>query len=212
MTNWSPPAEWSRIASGTCVPVTGVFKRRSEDLVRIRTGQGEIVATADHQFWIASRSRWCAATTIAAGTKLLSAEGHAVPVLSVSTDTLEGRDVWNIEVAGTSAFHVGKDSILVHNSYARTPRAARREAMRRAGIPTSQQPTWQRSHRGNGYTKPGRELVYDTPDGPKHVQHQLMDRDHGPHWEAGSPKPGGQRDSVGRRRLQNSKAKVEEGG
>ena len=44
------------------------------------------------------------------------------------------------------------------------------------------------------------------------VQHSLTDRvpGHGPHWEAGQVKVGGQLDSLGRPRLQNGKVKVNE--
>ena len=87
-------------------------------------------------------------------------------------------------------------------------RADRREAMRQVGIPTSQQPASQSSPRGPGNTPAGRQLMYPTPQGEKVVQHQLQDRNHGPHWEAGKPKPGGQVDPAGRPRLQNDKVKV----
>jgi hypothetical protein len=89
-------------------------------------------------------------------------------------------------------------------------RAARREATRQAGIPTSQQPTGQSSPRGPGNLPAGRQLEYDTPAGKKVVQHQLQDQNHGPHREAGQPKPGGQTDPAGRPRLQNDKVKVDE--
>jgi RHS repeat-associated protein len=91
-----------------------------------------------------------------------------------------------------------------------TSRAARREATRQAGIPTSQQPTSQSSPHGPGNLPAGRQLEYDTPEGRKVVQHQLQDQNHGPHWEAGKPKPGGQTDPAGRPRLQNDKVKVDE--
>lgn len=88
-------------------------------------------------------------------------------------------------------------------------RASRREAMRRVGVPTSQQPKSQSSVRGPGNKPAGRELVYDAPRGEVRVQHQLQDRNHGPHWEAGKTKPGGQKDPAGRPRLRNDKVRVE---
>jgi hypothetical protein len=93
----------------------------------------------------------------------------------------------------------------------RGSRAFRREAMRREGIPTSQQPRVQSSPRGIRDNQPaGRQLVYDTDDGEKLVQHQLRDRNHGPHWEAGAAKEGGQVDPAGRPRLRNDKTRVDE--
>lgn len=41
----------------------------------------------------------------------------------------------------------------------------------------------------------------------KQVQQQTKDRNHGPHWETGTPKPGGQQDPLGRDRLQGGKSK-----
>jgi RHS repeat-associated protein len=89
-------------------------------------------------------------------------------------------------------------------------RAARRIVMRRTGVPTSQQPVSQSSPRGPGNKPAGRELTYDTPKGEVRVQHQLQDAQHGPHWEGGKPKPGGQTDPAGRPRLANDKVKVDE--
>jgi hypothetical protein len=90
--------------------------------------------------------------------------------------------------------------------------AARREAMRLEGIPVSRQPRSQWSPRGPGNTPAGRELVYETPGGAKHVQHQLADRNHDPHWEAGLPKGKTQIDPAGRQRLRSDKSKVDEFG
>jgi RHS repeat-associated protein len=84
--------------------------------------------------------------------------------------------------------------------------AARRDAMRKDGVPTSQQPTKQKQ------TSAGRVLEYEVPKPgggttKKQAQQQTKDKDHGPHWEVGSPKKGGQKDPIGRNRLQNDKSK-----
>ena len=70
-----------------------------------------------------------------------------------------------------------------------TSRAARREAMRKSGIPTSQQPASQFK------TKSGYVYNYDAPTSSnsknfKSVQQQTLDRSHpnAPHWEAGNVK------------------------
>jgi RHS repeat-associated protein len=99
-----------------------------------------------------------------------------------------------------------------------TPRAARRQAMREHGIPTSQQPTGQRSVKSPDGTPAGRQYDYEiqSPYGgqpQKHsVQHSLTDDvpGHGPHWEAGQTKALGQVDSLGRPRIRNPKVKVNE--
>lgn len=96
----------------------------------------------------------------------------------------------------------------------RTSRAARREAMRREGIPTSQQPTSQSRNTS------GREYTYDTPKPgggtqTKSVQQQTMDSSHPgeSHWEAGTvktdPLTGETRmNQYGRPKLTNDKSKV----
>jgi RHS repeat-associated protein len=98
-----------------------------------------------------------------------------------------------------------------------SPRATRRQTMREAGIPTSQQPVGQTSARAPGNQPAGRQYTYEVPAAgggtrTMSVQHSLTDRvpGHGSHWEAGPVKPGGQTDSLGRPRLTSDKVKVDE--
>lgn len=91
-----------------------------------------------------------------------------------------------------------------------TSRAARREAMRRAGIPTSQQPS------GQLRTKAGIQYRYEMhgPEGSRQtaiVTDQTTDRvkGHGPHWEAGWAKDEHERDPLDRLRVRNGKSKVD---
>ena len=105
-------------------------------------------------------------------------------------------------------------AILVHNCGEGvvsnlTSRAARRQAMREAGIPTSQQPV------GQLKTKAGYQYRYEvTRAGGRRqemvVTDQTTDRvaGHGPRWEAGPVKPGRPKDGLGRLRVANQKAKV----
>jgi len=100
-------------------------------------------------------------------------------------------------------------------SIAATSNAARREVMRKEGIPTSQQPQTQSKNDS------GREYTYETPKQGggteiKSVQQQTMDRSHEgqPHWEAGKvktdPRTGETRMTEhGRPKLQNDKSKVD---
>jgi RHS repeat-associated protein len=96
-----------------------------------------------------------------------------------------------------------------------TSRAARRDAMRDAGIPTSQQPVSQSRNAS------GREYSYDVPapggsTQRMSVQQQTMDRSHPgqAHWEAGrvktDPRTGAARENgYGRPALANGKSKVD---
>ncbi len=96
-----------------------------------------------------------------------------------------------------------------------TSRAARREAMRQAGIPTSQQPVSQ-SRNSSGW-----EYRYEVPKKmgggsiPATVQQQTMDVSHldQPHWEAGEvkvdPRTGETRmNDYGRPKIANPKGKA----
>lgn len=94
-----------------------------------------------------------------------------------------------------------------------TSRAARREVMRKEGIPTSQQPKSQSKNSS------GREYTFETPKKgggtqTKSVQQQTMDRSHQGqnHWEAGKVKTdnGATRmNNYGRPKLDNQKSKVD---
>lgn len=114
--------------------------------------------------------------------------------------------------AGIAAYRAGN---ATKGEAALTSRAARREAMRDAGIPVSQQPVSQSRNAS------GREYSYDVPapgGGTQHmsVQQQTMDRSHPgqAHWEAGrvktDPLTGAVRENnYGRPALANDKSKVD---
>lgn len=100
-----------------------------------------------------------------------------------------------------------------HTHQHQSSRAMRREAMRKEGIPTSQQPHSQSKNQS------GREYSYKVPGSygstvTKSVQHQTMDRSHPnqPHWEAGKVKTdtnGNVRtNKYGRPKLDGNKSKV----
>lgn len=114
--------------------------------------------------------------------------------------------VGSVETEGRSAAAAAEDVIVL------TSRAARRQAMREAGIPTSQQPISQK------LTPAGRQYVYEVPrpgGGTRRmvVTDQTTDRvpGHGPHWEAGPAKTPERLDALGRIRVTNDKAKVNYG-
>nr|WP_306335047.1 DUF6531 domain-containing protein [Streptomyces sp. KL118A] len=89
-------------------------------------------------------------------------------------------------------------------------RQARRDAMRKAGIPTSQQPV------KSIKTDSGYQYVYEVPGpgGGKRtmlVTDNTLDdvADHGPHWEAGPAKEPLRMDNHGRYRVVNQKVKID---
>ena len=152
-----------------------------------------------------------AVTISQAGNTSMAAGGAAI---IVSVDTLSGgRGLLKNAVVGVRA--VAKVIDAAKGGEALTSRAARREAMRDAGIPTSQQPVSQSRNAS------GREYSYDVsaPGGGTQrmsVQQQTMDRSHPgqAHWEAGRVKidqaTGAVRENnYGRPALTNDKSKVD---
>jgi RHS repeat-associated protein len=89
-----------------------------------------------------------------------------------------------------------------------TSRAARREAMRQQGIPTSRSANRQVRPR---QAPADRQFQYDAPNGRVNtVTHHSPDADHpNPHWEAGTAKQPQRTDPGGRLRYGNEKSKVE---
>ena len=90
-------------------------------------------------------------------------------------------------VAITGGLVRGNPTKLFKETSKQTSRAARREAMRRQKIPTSQQPKTQRN------TDNGREYDYKVPSEgggskTKSVQQKKLDEGHDEHWEAGDIK------------------------
>jgi RHS repeat-associated protein len=147
-------------------------------------------------------------------TKGSSEEAAALQALG----NLTGEAVLTVPFIVAPELRAGKAAVeTVKKGEKLTPRAARRQAMREADIPTSQQPEGQTSVKTPDGKEAGRQYDYVTPapgggTQKKSVQHSLTDQvpEHGPHWEAGNVKPGGQTDSLGRPRLSNEKVKVEE--
>jgi RHS repeat-associated protein len=122
----------------------------------------------------------------------------------------QGAKVGGREAAKGAAKEATKDG-----AKAATSNAARREVMRKEGIPTSQQPVSQSTNAS------GREYKYEVPkEGGgteiKSVQQQTMDRSHPGenHWEAGKVKVDERTGEIretnhGRPKLQNDKSKVD---
>ncbi len=94
--------------------------------------------------------------------------------------------------------------------------AAQRMGMREEGIPTSQQPVSQQNVTNSAGDTVGRQYTYEVPKPGGGTETKLVQRNVGtdsshpgqPHVEVGSPKPGGQTDSLGRPRLDNNKTKI----
>ncbi len=196
--------------------VARTFVHDDVDTLIVTTDQGTVTTTANHPFYVEGRG-YTPAGELHEGDQLRTPEGGLVAVLGLQS-TGRRQTVYNLEVEGLHNYHVGSDTsawVLVHNDDAcgMSSNAARREAMREAGIPTSQQPASQLN------TEAGYSYVYEVPapgggTRPMVVSDQTTDRvpGHGPHWEAGPAKDPIRHDPLGRIRVTNDKVKVEYGG
>src|SRR5262249_41056210 len=143
-------------------------------ILELRVGDQLMETTPEHPFWVEGRG-WVGAGLLLEGDRLRSHNGTVIVVGSISA-TRKVTTVYNVAVADYHTYFVGSRytafSVWAHNgppcaanaaNRQLSPRAARRQAMREAGIPTSQQPVSQRSvHTPEG--KPvGRQYTYETP-------------------------------------------------
>lgn len=182
------------------------------------SGLGELISTTpDHPF-LTSNGEFVPAGRLARGEQLRSISGDLCTVTSTRTRNQEVR-VFNFEVADNHTYTIGRTEAVVHNNgcaaKGMTSPAARREAMRQQGIPTSQQPSAQSRNAS------GRSLEFEVPKPGggtqiKSVQQQTMDRSHPGqgHWEVGPVKTdpvSGQirMNQYGRPKLTNGKSKVD---
>jgi RHS repeat-associated protein len=129
----------------------------------------------------------------------------AVVTVGVTVVAAGGALIYDVIFGGHNSSSVHSSTGSQDNPHS-TSNAARKDAMRKEGIPTSQQPTAQKK------SAAGNTLTYDVPKKgggteKKQVQDQKKDENHGPHWEAGKPKANGQKDPSGRPRMQNDKSK-----
>jgi hypothetical protein len=188
--------------SGSSVarPVTDTFTHADTPTLVVVTSAGQITTTSGHPFHVDGHG-FTPAGRLQPGDRLRAPDGTVVTVQEIRP-TGQTVTVHNFEVAETHTYPViaGDTPILVHNDCTvegLTSNAARREAMREAGIPTSQQPVEQIK------TESGYTYVYETPVSGGGTGLQVVSQGttdfynipaaqrppgHGPHWEAGVAK------------------------
>ena len=134
--------------------VTNVITGDGEKhLVEIEIDDDVITATADHPFWVASRSQWVDAGEIKVGDLVLSDDGSAIAVQSLRSYTVSYQVVNNLTVDDLHTYYVmaGDDAVLVHNcsatkeeSGSRIGQASRRfceNAQRKESPPACRRPS-----------------------------------------------------------------------
>jgi Pretoxin HINT domain len=149
-------------------------------------------------------SRWVGAGHLLVGDKIKQADGTVGVVSNVFTFQ-QTQEMFNLTVSEAHTFYVGNNGWLVHNQAgnqpyssnygARSSDAARREAMRRAGIPISAQPSGIIRIPPNDPKRPqvrGEAYIYNVPKAGGGTQTVVInyqfDEQHGTHWEAGMAK------------------------
>jgi hypothetical protein len=207
--------------------VEETYRNESPVILEVTVGNEMVATTPGHPFWVLEHG-WKDAGELEVGDRLVNLRGESVVVEDIRRRPVP-EAVYNFSVAGLHTYFVGQGGIWVHNasgpgcgvggaaakSGGTTSRAARREAMRLDGIPTSQQPVSQTKNAS------GREYEYETPKPGggtqlRSVQQQTMDSSHHGqgHWEAGTVKIDPVTGEVmmnnyGRPKLRNDKSKMD---
>ena len=189
--------------------------------VKIKVGDEVVTATRFHEFWVESKKEWVQAIDLKAGMQLRLQDGTTATIKSVELRKLQKAEkTYNLTVDSSHNYFVAQSSILVHNEdRQQTSRAARREAMRQQGIPTSQQPASQNKPGTPGSSSTTKQYTYDVPKeggGTKTatVTNHPADKKHpNAHWEAADAKTDSngevKRNSHGDIKYDSDKSKVE---
>ena len=97
-------------------PVIQTFINESEKLIRVFVGGKEIVATAEHPFYVDGRG-WTEAKQLCVRDILVLQDGSRIPIEKVQYEMLASPvTVYNFEVADWHTYYVGENSTLVHNA------------------------------------------------------------------------------------------------
>ena len=105
--------------------MVAVFKFRPAGTLKVAFGDEEVLTTAVHRFWKAGAG-WVAAKDLKPG-DVVRTLGGSVAVRSIEPDMV--RQVFNLEVEGSSDYFVGRSAILAHDNTAVGAVAARFDAV-----------------------------------------------------------------------------------
>ena len=95
--------------------VVQTFVNEASELVHLTTSAETITATPTHPFYVPEKG-WVSAIDLRAGDILVTVNGEYVILEQVQHEILESPvTVYNFEVEGFHTYHVGEQSLLVHN-------------------------------------------------------------------------------------------------
>ena len=96
--------------------VVQTFVNEASELVHLTTSEETITATPAHPFYVPEKG-WVSAIDLRAGDILVTVNGEYVVLEKVQHELLETPvTVYNFEVEGFHTYHVGEQSLLVHNA------------------------------------------------------------------------------------------------
>jgi RNA polymerase sigma factor (sigma-70 family) len=93
-------------------PVLAVFHNRPSETLRLQIGEGSVVTTGIHRFWIAGKG-WVMARDLKPGDLVRTLEGIA-PICSVVSNLIQ--PVFNLEVGKNRSFFAGEPAAFVHDN------------------------------------------------------------------------------------------------
>ena len=95
--------------------VVQTFVNETNELVHLTIGEESITATPEHPFYVPQKG-WVAAIDLRAGDILVTVNGEYVILEQIQHEILEAPiTVYNFEVEEFHTYHVGEQSLLVHN-------------------------------------------------------------------------------------------------
>jgi RHS repeat-associated protein len=200
-------------------PVTELVRRHHRQIyeVTLETANAQGITksvqfgvTDDHP-WRSRDGHWLRTIELRPGVLVQEASGRSGKVISV-VRTNQFKRTYNLEVSEFHTYFVGTDQFWVHNACSFTPRAAARDAMRQAGIPTSRSRSDVKTTYGQPIPADKRQQLTETAEGKPAVvtQHDAHDgnqpHDSQPHVHAAEA----QVDAAGNvERSNNGKGKVQ---
>lgn len=88
-----------------------------DDMVIDLVVDGEVITTTeDHPFWSVTDQQFERADDLAAGERVLAADGRSAEVLELRFGTSRVAPAYNLTIEGIHTYHVGDSEILVHNT------------------------------------------------------------------------------------------------
>ena len=95
--------------------VVQTFVNEASELVHLTTSEETITTTPTHPFYVPEKG-WVSAIDLRAGDILVTVNGEYVILEQVQHEIFESPvTVYNFEVEGFHTYHVGEQSLLVHN-------------------------------------------------------------------------------------------------